>query len=52
MSLTSRGSNRRGEAGSLQNLGDQRAYTHVECERARVASSPTHDREAARLVAA
>ncbi|WP_370289079.1 hypothetical protein [Nocardioides sp.] len=51
--IDSRGSTSRGDAGSLQNLGDQRSYTHVERERAKMASvADTSDREAARLIAA
>lgn len=43
----------RGDTGSLQNLGDQRRYSHVERERARMASEAhVGDQEAARLVAA
>lgn len=51
--IDSRGPTSRGEAGSLQSLGDQRAYSHVERERAKMASAAeTDDREAARLIAA
>ena len=51
--IDSRGTMTQGEAGNLQNLGDQRAYTHVERERARMASvAGPDDREAARLIAA
>jgi len=50
--LDSRGRTR-GDAGSLQNLGDQRRYSHVERERAKMASeADPGDREVARLVAA
>lgn len=50
--LDSRGTSR-GDAGSLQALGDQRAYSHVERERARMAASVgPDDVEAARLIAA
>jgi len=51
--IDSRGATNRGDAGSLQNLGDQRTYSHVERERAKMASvTDTGDREAARLIAA
>jgi hypothetical protein len=51
--IDSRGPMTRGDAGSLQNLGDQRAYSHVERERAKMAAvADTDDREAARLIAA
>lgn len=43
----------RGDAGNFQNLGDQRRYSHIERERAKVATqADPDDREAARLVAA
>lgn len=42
-----------GAVGSLHSLGDQRSYSHVESERARMAAmAETSDGEAARLVAA
>ena len=51
--IDSRGPTNRGEAGSLQNLGDQRRYSHVERERAKMAAAAgTGDREADRLIAA
>lgn len=51
--IDSRGPTNRGDAGSLRNLGDQRSYSHVERERAKMASvADTGDREAARLIAA
>ena len=43
----------RGAVGSLQALGEQRAYTHVERERARMAAATeTDDADQARLIAA
>ena len=43
----------RGVVGSLSALGDQRAYSHIERERARMASAPeTDDVDQARLIAA
>lgn len=51
--IDSRGSTNRGDAGSLHNLGDQRSYSHVERERAKMAAvADTGDREAALLIAA
>lgn len=51
--IDSRDSLTRGDAGSLQNLGDQRRYSHVERERAKMAAvADTDDRDAARLIAA
>jgi len=50
--IDSRGSSR-GDAGSLQSLGDQRRYSHIERERARMAAAAaTGDSEEARLIAA
>lgn len=43
----------RGSVGSLQALGEQRAYSHIERERARMAASTgTDDEDQARLIAA
>lgn len=43
----------RGAVGSLQALGEQRAYSHVERERARMAAATeTDDKDQARLIAA
>jgi len=51
--IDSRGSRNRGEAGSLQSLGNQRAYSHVERERAKIASeAEINGHEEARLIAA
>lgn len=51
--IDSRGAVAGGETGSLQNLGDQRGYTHLERERAKMAAVVDSDsREAARLIAA
>lgn len=51
--MDSRESMNKGEAGSLQTFGDQRSYSHIQRERAKMASAvETDDVEAARLVAA
>lgn len=51
--IDSRGSRNRGEAGSFQSLGNQRAYSHVERERAKIASeAEINGHEEARLIAA
>lgn len=51
--IDARDSMTRGEAGSLQNLGDQRAYSHLERERAKTAAvADIDDVETARLIAA
>jgi hypothetical protein len=43
----------RGSVGSLQALGEQRAYSHIERERARMAAATgTDDEDQARLIAA
>ncbi|GAA0305586.1 hypothetical protein [Kineococcus aurantiacus] len=50
--IDSRGRSR-GAVGSLQALGEQRAYSHIERERARMATATeTHDEDQARLIAA